>query len=191
VIAGHFGFAAAVKAKERATPLWALMLATQWLDVVFAPLLGAGVETMVPLDSAKPNEYGNAIIHADYTHSLIGALVLSVVLGVALAAKYGKRSGVVIGLVAMSHWLLDLPLHRGDMQIIAGTPGTLGFGLWRSPAASASIELGLVVAGTWLYGRAARDVAGADTAMRRRARLCTMLLAVGGVAVLALNVAGV
>jgi hypothetical protein len=44
VIAGHFGFAALVKAKERETPLWALMLATQWLDVVFVPLFILGVE---------------------------------------------------------------------------------------------------------------------------------------------------
>lgn len=38
MIAGHFGFAAAVKAREPEAPLWALMLATQWLHVVFVPL---------------------------------------------------------------------------------------------------------------------------------------------------------
>jgi hypothetical protein len=41
VIAGHFGFAAAVKAKATAVPLWALMLACQWLSV-----LAAGVVTL-------------------------------------------------------------------------------------------------------------------------------------------------
>jgi hypothetical protein len=44
MVAGHFGFAAAVKARERQVLLWALMLATVWLDVVFAPLAAAGVE---------------------------------------------------------------------------------------------------------------------------------------------------
>lgn len=38
LIAGHFGFAAAVKAREPEAPLRALMLATQWLDVAFVPL---------------------------------------------------------------------------------------------------------------------------------------------------------
>jgi len=28
VVAGHFGFAAIVKSREKSTPLWALMLAT-------------------------------------------------------------------------------------------------------------------------------------------------------------------
>jgi hypothetical protein len=36
MIAGHFGFAAGVKAAEQQTPLWALMLGTVWLDIVFS-----------------------------------------------------------------------------------------------------------------------------------------------------------
>jgi hypothetical protein len=190
VIAGHFGFAAAVKAKERSTPLWALMLACQWLDVVFVPLLAAGVETIAPVAGTKPGAYGDAIIHADYTHSLVGALALSIVLGLALGAKYGRRSGVVIALVAMSHWLLDLVMHRGDMPVLPGGAGTLGFGLWRSHAASAIVELVLVVVGAWLYGRAACEVAGSDAALQRRAKLCGAIALAGGAGVLALNAAG-
>ena len=49
MIAGHFGLAAGVKSREPAVPLWALMLATQWLDVVFVPLVGAGVEGLAPV----------------------------------------------------------------------------------------------------------------------------------------------
>jgi acetyl esterase/lipase len=46
VIAGHFALAAAVRAKERSAPLWALMLASQWLDVVFVLLFALGIEGM-------------------------------------------------------------------------------------------------------------------------------------------------
>ena len=35
MLAGHFGFAAAVKSREPQVPLWALMLSTQLLDVFF------------------------------------------------------------------------------------------------------------------------------------------------------------
>ena len=49
MIAGHFGFAAVVKSRERAAPLWALMLATQWLDVIFVPLFLLGVEHLQPV----------------------------------------------------------------------------------------------------------------------------------------------
>ncbi|HEV2983542.1 MAG TPA: hypothetical protein VGX46_04100 [Vicinamibacterales bacterium] len=133
MIAGHFGLAAAVKARERATPLWALMLATQWLDIVFIPLVSTGVERLETAPGATPGAYGSLIIHADYTHSLVGALALSVFLGTLFALRYGKRSGVVIGAVAFSHWILDVPLHRGDMPILPGGAGALprlGFGLW-------------------------------------------------------------
>ena len=79
MIAGHFGFAALVKGRERSTPLWRLMLASVWLDILFVPLFVAGVETMHPVQGR--HGYGASIIHADYTHSVIGMLVLSAVLG--------------------------------------------------------------------------------------------------------------
>ena len=78
MVAGHFGLAAGVKAREPAVPLWALMLATQWLDVIFVPLFMAKIETIEVIGGGKPG-YGNGIIHANYTHSLVGALVLALV----------------------------------------------------------------------------------------------------------------
>jgi hypothetical protein len=47
--------------------------------------------------------------------------------------------GIVIGLVAASHWLLDLIVHRADLPILPGNIGNLprlGFGLWRYPLVS-------------------------------------------------------
>ena len=80
MIAGHFGFAAAVKSRETAAPLWALMLATVWLDVVFVPLFLTHVETIKAV-SGPPGAYGGGEIFADYTHSLVGAVALSVLFG--------------------------------------------------------------------------------------------------------------
>jgi hypothetical protein len=193
VIAGHFGFAAAVKAKEPRVPLWALMLACQWLDVVFVPLLLTGVERLEPIAGTKPGAYGGAVIFADYTHSLLGAAVLSGVFGAVAALRYGRRSGVVLGLVAASHWVLDLPMHRADLPLLPGNAGNLprlGFGLWRWPIASAALELAIVLVGGVLYARSALRVAGEDKAAARRARLCGALVLATGLVVLALNVFG-
>jgi hypothetical protein len=46
LIAGHFALAAAVRSRDKSAPLWALMLATQWLDVVFIPLFVVGAESI-------------------------------------------------------------------------------------------------------------------------------------------------
>ena len=135
MIAGHFGFAAAVKSRETTTPLWALMLATVWLDIVFIPLFMAGIETVQKAGDAQ-GEYGALIIHADYTHSFVGMALLSALLGSIAALFWGKRSGIVIGLVSASHWLLDLLVHRADLPILPGNIGnlpTFGLGLWRYP----------------------------------------------------------
>jgi hypothetical protein len=193
VIAGHFGFAAAVKAKATVVPLWALMLACQWLDVVFVFLYIAGVERLEPIPGAANGAYGAVIIHADYTHSLIGAALLSGVFGGLAALRYGLRSGTILALVAMSHWLLDLIVHRADMPILPGGGGSLphlGFGLWRYPAAAALLELVIVVTGAYLYWRAARRVAGTDSNTTRRANLCGLSVLGAGVVTLAINLLG-
>lgn len=192
MIAGHFGFAAVVKSREREVPLWALMLATVWLDIVFVPLFLAGIETIQQAPGTHGG-YGAGIIHANYTHSLVGAIVLSAILGVACGMRWGRRSGWVVGLVAFSHWVLDLLVHRGDLPLLPGNVGhlpTLGFGLWRAPVAAMTVEFALVVAGAWLYYRAARSTcleAGTDTG---RAAWVAALILIGGVGVLALDVTG-
>ncbi|HEV8682442.1 MAG TPA: permease [Actinomycetota bacterium] len=190
MVAGHFGFAAGVKAAERRAPLWALMLATAWLDVLFAPLYAAGIETLASVPGTLGG-YGDVIIHADYTHSLVGAAIIAVVFGVVAAIPWGRRVGAVLGGVVFSHWLLDLVVHRGDMSILPGDVGGLprvGFGLWREPVASIAVELALVTVGSYLYWRAAVKTAGAAGDPRReRANLLGGLVFAAGVAVLALD----
>jgi hypothetical protein len=88
VIAGHFGFAAAVKSRVPRAPLWALMLATVWMDVLFVPLVVGGIETFSPLPGTAGG-YGQVIIHADYTHSLVGALAIAAAFGAVAAIPWG------------------------------------------------------------------------------------------------------
>jgi hypothetical protein len=192
MIAGHFGFAAGVKAVEQQTPLWALMLSTVWLDIVFVPLFLMGIETLEPV--AGLTGYGANIIHADYTHSLVGAAALSTVFGAAFVFRWGLRSGVVLALVSFSHWVLDLIVHRADMPLLPGDIGLFprfGFGLWQVPQATIALEALLVVAGAWLYYRAARSVSKAAGRGIARADIASLLILIGGLGVLALDVSGI
>ncbi len=196
MIAGHFGFAAMVKSRAPRAPLWALMLATVWLDVIFVPLLLLGVETMVPAPGVtrSPPGYGEGIIYADYTHSLLGALLLSALFGALIAWRWGRVAGLVTGAVAFSHWLLDLPMHRLDMPFLPGNLGDLprlGLGLWRWPTASALLELVILLAGTFFYWRAAVGVAeGKGDGLVRRAHVAAGAMLASGLVTLALSIAG-
>jgi membrane-bound metal-dependent hydrolase YbcI (DUF457 family) len=188
MVAGHFGLAAGVKAQERQVPLWALMLATAWLDVLFGPLFAMGIEG---LQVGPGGGYGNVIIHGDYTHSLVGSAIIAAVFGLVASIPWGRRTGVVLGAVVFSHWVLDLVVHRADMAILPGNIGglpRLGFGLWRVPAASAVVELAIVAVGSYLYWRAAvRTARTTSETSEGRAHVLGGLVLGAGVAVLALD----
>ncbi len=188
MIAGHFGFAAMVKARECTAPLWALMLATVWLDIVFIPLLAMHVESVQLL--APHPVYGGMIIHADVTHSLVGMLAISALLGVVFLPKWGRRVATVVGLVAASHWFLDLLVHRHDMPILPGNFGhlpLLGMGLWAHPQLSTGLELSLVLVGALLYWNAARDVARQAGQRTQWAAISASLIVLFGVLVLVMD----
>ena len=192
MIAGHFGFAAIVKSREPRVPLWSLMLATVWLDIVFIPLFLTGIETLTRVPGLHGG-YGENIIYADYTHSLIGALVLSLVFGLIFGVRWGKRCAIVLGLVSFSHWILDLLVHRHDMPILPGNLGNLprlGFGLWQLKTGSILVELLLVILGALCYWRASGVVTAAAQRGRTWAMLTAILIFLCGVAVLALDVTG-
>jgi len=192
MIAGHFGFAAIVKSRETKVPLWSLMLATAWLDIVFIPLFLMKIETLEPLPGVS-GSYGGSIIYADYTHSLLGALVLSAVFALFFLPRWGKRCAIVLGFVAFSHWLLDLVVHRRDMPLLPGNLGhlpRLGFGLWQFKTASVLVELLLVILGAWCYWRAASEVTTTARRGRSRAMIAAVLILLCGVAVLAMDAMG-
>ncbi|MEV0348692.1 permease [Nonomuraea sp. NPDC050680] len=169
---GHFGLAAAVKAREPRVPLWSLMLATQFLDVVFVVLyLAGGIESF---KAVAPGTYGEALINAQYTHSLLGALLLSALYGGLGAWRWGRKTGWVLGAMVFSHWVLDLLVHRADLPLLPGNAGglpLLGLGLWQVPWAAAVVEGILVVVGAVLYIRS----------VRRRAPVTWRAMVSGGV----------
>lgn len=151
MFAGHFGVATIIKTKEPLIPWWVLMVSSQALDIVFIPLWLLGIETIQKINSGG---YGEQIIRANYTHSLIGAGLISVVAGWLAANIWGRRGFWIISGTVFSHWLLDLVVHRSDMPLLPGNIGNfplLGLGLWQQENVSRLIEGLLVAAGMLLY----------------------------------------
>jgi hypothetical protein len=189
MIAGHFGFAALVKSREQSTPLWILMLASVWLDLVFVPLFLTGIETIRPIQGHSG--YGAALIYADYSHSLVGMLGLSALLVAFCLPFWGLRSAVVVGLVAASHWALDLIVHHADMPVFPANFGRLprlGFGLWAFPMVTAVLEAMLVLLGAGLYWKAARSASIQAKSRSPLATTVAVLIASCGLFILYLDV---
>ncbi len=161
MLAGHFGLAAIVKSREPQVPLWALMLSTQLLDAIFIVLYAFKIETFENVPGTAGG-YGELVIHADYTHSLVGALAISLVAMLVAAIPWGRRNGIIMGAMVFSHWILDILVHRGDMPILPGNAYNLpkvGLGLWMYPWLTAGMELIFVLAGAFLYYHASMRTA--------------------------------
>ena len=152
MLAGHYGLAAIVKSRQNQLPLWALMLSTELLDVVFLVLYFVGIESYKAVPGTGGG-YGEKIFAADYSHSLVGALVISLVALIITWIFWGRRNALVIGAVVFSHWLLDFVTHRGDLAIVPGdtTGSHVGLGLWTIPWAAIILELVLCLVGVYLY----------------------------------------
>lgn len=152
---GHYAAAVAARAVEPRAPLWSYVAACQLMDIGWGALVMAGVEKF-GVDPALPGSPLD-LHHMPWTHSLPGALAWSV--GGALLAKavlkIPARAAAMVGAVVLSHWLLDLLVHRPDLELWFGGE-KVGLGWWNWPVPEATLEMGLLAAAgaAWGWARA-------------------------------------
>lgn len=140
---GHYAAAMAAKAVEPKAPMWTLAAACQLVDIGWSVFIMTGVER-ARVDPSLP---GSTLVLYDmpWTHSLPMTFVWSI--GAALLARWLLRlplwASVAVGLTVASHWLLDLIVHRPDLELWFGGP-SVGFALWNYPVPEQALEIGLV-----------------------------------------------
>lgn len=147
---GHYGPALAGP-RFAPVPLWALFVAVQFLDFLWGIFIALGIE-QVRVEPGFTAMSPFDLYHMPWSHSLVMALVWSVVLGLAwaLIAKRSKRAGgLVIAAAVFSHWLADLLTHIPDLPLWPGGPN-VGFGLWNSVPLTLIAEFGVLIVG-WLF----------------------------------------
>jgi FtsH-binding integral membrane protein len=159
---GHFGVALAAKRASPQASLGTLFLAAQLLDLMWPPLLLAGVEhvRIAPgITRVTPLDFYDYPI----SHSLLMVVAWSAVLGIVyFAARKDRRAAFVVGMLVLSHWILDAIVHRPDLPLAPGSDARVGLGLWNSFAGTLLVEGLLFAAGVFLYVRttSARDAQG-------------------------------
>ena len=148
---GHFAPALLARGiTEDAPKLGVLFIAAQLVDWAFFTFAIFGIEQLriVPGITAM-NPYD--LVFMPYSHSLLAtagwALVFGVVVGVVLRNMVAAAWGAI---VVLSHWLLDLLVHRPDLTI-AGGEEKYGLGLWNTPHIEMPLEIGLVLLAYWFY----------------------------------------
>ena len=149
---GHFALAFAAKKAAPRTSLGTLFVAAQFADLLWPTLLLLGIER-VRIDAQAPF-MPLLFEHYPYSHSLLALSVWAVLLGGAYgAATRDRRGALVIAALVLSHWLLDVLVHRPDLPLVPGGDARFGLFLWSSPVVAIAVELALFAIGLTLYLR--------------------------------------
>lgn len=159
---GHFGVAMAAKRWAPRTSLPVLILAGEFIDVLWPILLIAGVEH-VRIDPGNTPVTPLDFYDYPWTHSLVMCCVWAAAFALVYYAIRKYRPGAIAcGVLVVSHWLLDFISHRPDLPLIPGGHARVGLGLWYSRPATAIVEGAIFAIGVWFYSKTAppRDRTG-------------------------------
>lgn len=148
---GHYGAAFAVKAIWPETPLPALMLSTQIMDIAFCAFVGTKIEKIEITTEANPTVPIKSHF-IPYSHGFEAAIVLSGLSALIASAIYSDISSTalwVIALICMSHWFIDAIVHTGDLPI-GFNRYKVGFGLWNNRGGAIALEMAFIAGGVVL-----------------------------------------
>jgi hypothetical protein len=154
---GHYGVAFAAKRAAPRTSLGALTFAAEFLDELWPILLLLGVEqvrivpglmTMSPLD----------FTYYPFSHSLVMAILWGILVGGMYFGLRGYGRGAwILGVLVLSHWFLDVPVHGPDLPLWPGASSPkVGWGWWNSRVITYGLEFTIYTAGVSAYARATR-----------------------------------
>lgn len=147
---GHYGVGLAAKKTAKAPSLGTLFLAAQWLDLIWPLFIILGIEH-VELNPGDTKMTPLNFVDYPFSHSLLFVLGWSIVMGVIyFLIKKNKKNALIVGLLVLSHWVLDLFVHRPDLPILVSGP-YVGLGLWNLPMVEIILEFGIFILGVWLY----------------------------------------
>ncbi len=162
MFAGHFAVACAAKRLAPRTSLGTLIVAAQFLDLLWPWLVIAGIErvSLAPAGSLYPLVFD----HYPWSHSLVMAILWGLVFGGVYGwVRKDWRAARVVGALVLSHWFLDLLTHFPDLQLAPGAPARFGLGLWGHPMLALAVELLCLAGGVAIYLSGTRATRAAGT----------------------------
>ncbi|MDO8412976.1 MAG: hypothetical protein Q7S51_04205 [Gallionellaceae bacterium] len=153
---GHFGIGLGAKSVAPGISLGTLFLAAQFIDFLWPTLLLFGVErvTIAPGATAV-----TPLIFEHYpiSHSLLAVVGWATLVGgIYLLLRRSLFGAFVLGVLVISHWLLDAIVHQPDLPLFPGSTTLIGLNAWSSLLLTLAIELPLFALGVWLYVHSTR-----------------------------------
>ncbi|KAG2222830.1 hypothetical protein INT45_000445 [Circinella minor] len=144
--AGHFAPILVLRRWFPNTSPYVFSIGVGVLDIIFGLLVSTGYEGFVKVAQEGTN-YNELAIHCDYSHSLVGSILISYLYGLIVGSP-------LPGFIAsFSHFVTDWLVHGPDLildpisKVVVG-----GTGLWHSHPKFAFLFEGLFCVAAGLYG---------------------------------------
>jgi membrane-bound metal-dependent hydrolase YbcI (DUF457 family) len=155
---GHLAAGFAAKPITPKIPLLVLLAASETNEILYFVFTSVGMEekAIMTMNFMEGVRYLTPV-SSPWSHGLFMSAVWSLLMGVAgfLIFK-DRRSGLLLGAVTFSHWLLDFLMHSNLPLFFDGSPG-VGLGLENSGPGFLFItilDLVILGVGIFLYVRA-------------------------------------
>ena len=148
---GHFGVGLAAKRIDSRPSLGTLFIASQFLDLLWPIFLLVGLEK-VKIEPGNTAFTPLNFTYYPFSHGFLSVFLLSIIFGaVYFILKRNLKSSVLLGSLVLSHWILDLIVHRPDLPLIPWSDVKVGLGLWNSVILTLIVEGFIFIAGAYLY----------------------------------------
>ena len=118
---GHYSVSFVAKSVEKSIPLWVLFVAAQLIDIIWASFIFSGVERVRIVPHFTASNHLD-LYYMPYTHSLLGACVWAILAGIVFKffARSSGKAAVWVALTVVSHWFIDLLVHKPDLTLWGG-----------------------------------------------------------------------
>ena len=148
---GHFAVALGAKKVAPKVSLGTLVMSAQFVDLLWPVFLLLGVEhvRISPGDTAfTPLDFYDYPV----SHSLLTGIGWGITFGlVYYIMRRSVKNALILGACVLSHWFLDLVVHRPDLPIMPGMNTYVGLGLWNSVIGTVMVEGILFAVGIAIY----------------------------------------
>jgi membrane-bound metal-dependent hydrolase YbcI (DUF457 family) len=152
---GHYAVALAAKKAAPKTSLGTLIIAAQFIDLIWPVLVLTGLER-VSVDPGNTAFTPLDFSHYPYSHSLLMVMAWASLLAVFYRYVVGYKAGAVtLWWLVVSHWVLDLLTHRPDLPLYPGGR-EVGLGLWNSISGTLVLEVSLFALGVFIFSGVTR-----------------------------------
>jgi LexA-binding, inner membrane-associated putative hydrolase len=148
---GHYGVGFGGKKIDDRPSLGTLFFAAQFLDLIWPVFILTGIESVkiVPgIMAANPLDF----TYYPYSHSLLFAIIWGILFAsVYFLIRKNLKGSILLGSLVVSHWVLDLIVHRPDLPLFPWGDLKVGLGLWNSVPLSIIVEIIIYSLGIYFY----------------------------------------